>query len=98
LDGGITSGLQEDHLAHATPAALKLLAIVENAEIVLAIELLAATQAYELSSGGHARAPSTEVAYRRVRAIIPRYNDDRPLGEDIARAARLLREQTAGEP
>ena len=23
LDGGITSGLQEDHLSHATPAALK---------------------------------------------------------------------------
>ncbi len=32
LDGGVTSGLQEDHLAHATPAAVKLLKILGNAE------------------------------------------------------------------
>ncbi len=41
LDGGITSGLQEDHLTHATPAALKALQILDNAEHILAIELLA---------------------------------------------------------
>ena len=48
LDGGVTSGLQEDHLSHATPGALKLLKIIDNAESIVAIELLAAAQAYEL--------------------------------------------------
>ncbi|MFP3608267.1 aromatic amino acid lyase, partial [Paraburkholderia sp. SIMBA_053] len=48
LDGGITSGLQEDHLCHATPAALKALEIVDNAGRIVAIELLAAAQAYDL--------------------------------------------------
>ena len=36
LDGGVTSGLQEDHLSHATPGALKLLKIIDNAEIIVA--------------------------------------------------------------
>jgi histidine ammonia-lyase len=56
LDGGVTSGLQEDHLSHATPGALKLLKIIDNAEIILAIELLAASQAYELQRDADGRA------------------------------------------
>jgi histidine ammonia-lyase len=108
LDGGVTSGLQEDHLAHATPAALKLLKIVENTEAILAIELLAAAQAYDL---GHeapaesrgparapARAPATEAAYRRVRRTVGFYRDDRPLAGDIDAVRALLRAEDAGPP
>jgi histidine ammonia-lyase len=91
LDGGITSGLQEDHLSHATPAALKLLKIIDNAEAILAIELLAAAQAYELQRVAHARAPYTHAVHRRVRALIPHYRDDRPLGADLQRARELLK-------
>jgi histidine ammonia-lyase len=91
LDGGVTSGLQEDHLSHATPAALKLLRIIDNAEIIIAIELLAATQAYELQRDPASRAPQTDAAYRKVRAVIPPYRDDRPLGADIQRARELLK-------
>lgn len=90
LDGGVTSGLQEDHLSHATPAALKLLRIVDNAESVVAIELLAAAQAYELQGVSHPRAAQTDAVYRRVRALVPSYRDDRPLGADIQRARELL--------
>ncbi len=90
LDGGITSGLQEDHLSHATPAALKLLKIIDNAEGILAIELLAAAQAYELQRVSLDRAVQTDALYRRVRAHIPQYKDDRPLGADIQRARELL--------
>jgi histidine ammonia-lyase len=90
LDGGVTSGLQEDHLSHATPGALKLLKIIDNAESVVAIELLAAAQAYELQRDSFARAAQTDAAYRRVRAVIPPYADDRPLGTDIQRARELL--------
>jgi histidine ammonia-lyase len=92
LDGGVTSGLQEDHLSHATPGALKLLKIIDNAEIIVAIELLAAAQAYELQRTSAARAPQTDAVFRRIRALIPPYRDDRPLGADIQRARELLRE------
>ncbi|MFP4906138.1 aromatic amino acid lyase, partial [Paraburkholderia sp. BR14261] len=59
LDGGVTSGLQEDHLCHATPAALKALAVIENSNRILGIELLAAAQAYDLQPLDAARAPYT---------------------------------------
>jgi histidine ammonia-lyase len=91
LDGGITSGLQEDHLSHATPAALKLLKIIDNAELIIAIEVLAAAQAYELQRDAFARAPQTDEVYRRIRALIPQYKDDRPLGLDILKARELIR-------
>ncbi|MDQ0395360.1 histidine ammonia-lyase [Labrys monachus] len=90
LDGGITSALQEDHLTHATPAALKALDILDNAEHILAIELLAATQAYDLLEGGLARAAGTDLLYRDVRAALPPYRDDRPLAGDIAVARGIL--------
>jgi histidine ammonia-lyase len=91
LDGGVTSGLQEDHLSHATPGALKLLKIIDNAEVIVAIELLAAAQAYELQRDSRPRAAQTDAVYRRLRAIIPQYRDDRPLGADIERARELLK-------
>lgn len=90
LDGGVTSGLQEDHLCHATPAALKALTIIENSSRILGIELLAATQAYDLQSVSAARAPYTEGLYAQVRAILPIYRDDRPLAEDMTRAFHLI--------
>jgi histidine ammonia-lyase len=90
LDGGVTSGLQEDHLCHATPAVLKLLKIIDNAESIIAIELLAAAQAYELQPDSLARAARTDAIYRRVRALVPQFRDDRPLGADIQRARELL--------
>jgi histidine ammonia-lyase len=90
LDGGVTSGLQEDHLSHATPAALKLLKIIDNAEVILAIELLAAAQAYDLQREPSARAPHTDAVYRWLRARIARYEDDRPLGADIESAREML--------
>jgi histidine ammonia-lyase len=90
LDGGVTSGLQEDQLVHATPAAIKLLKILDNAETILAIELLAAAQAYELQRGIELRAARTEAIYRRVRSDIDHYRDDRPLGGDIEKARRII--------
>ncbi|MEX3932003.1 histidine ammonia-lyase [Paraburkholderia phymatum] len=92
LDGGITSGLQEDHLCHATPAALKALEIVDNTGRIIAIELLAAAQAYDLQSVDAPRAPHTDALWRRVRAVVPTYRDDRPLADDMAAAFRMIGE------
>ncbi|SDR26976.1 histidine ammonia-lyase [Paraburkholderia fungorum] len=93
LDGGITSGLQEDHLCHATPAALKALEIVDNAARIVAIELLAAAQAYDLQSGAAPRAPHTETLWQRVRRALPVYRDDRPLADDMRVAFRLITDE-----
>jgi histidine ammonia-lyase len=90
LDGGITSGLQEDHLCHATPAALKALEIVDNAGRIVAIELLAAAQAYDLQTLDAPRAPYTDSLWRRVRSAVPTYRDDRPLAEDMTVAFRII--------
>ncbi|WP_370673930.1 histidine ammonia-lyase [Pleomorphomonas sp. PLEO] len=89
LDGGITSALQEDHLSHATPASLKALSVIENAEAILGIELLAAAQAHEFRHEG--RAPGTDRLYRQVRDVVPSYADDRPLADDMALASGLIR-------
>jgi histidine ammonia-lyase len=90
LDGGITSGLQEDHLSHATPGALKLLKIIDNAQVIAAIELLAAAQAYELQRDSRTRAAHTDAVYRQVRALIAPYRDDRPLAGDIESARKMV--------
>ncbi|MFP3274481.1 MAG: histidine ammonia-lyase [Paraburkholderia sp.] len=90
LDGGITSGLQEDHLCHATPAALKALEIIDNAGRIVAIELLAAAQAYDLQTLDAARAPYTDSLWRDLRRTVPTYRDDRPLAEDMALAFRMI--------
>lgn len=94
LDGGITSALQEDILTHATPAAWKALAIVDNLERILAIELLAAAQAYDLQPSATAKANRTGALYQRIRAAIPIYADDRPMNEDFDRMRLFIQEST----
>ena len=94
LDGGITSALQEDILTHATPAAFKALAIVDNLERILAIELLAAAQAYDLQPQATGKAKRTGALYQRIRAAVPHYSDDRPMNEDFERMRRVIEEST----
>jgi histidine ammonia-lyase len=99
LDGGVTSALQEDFLAHPTGAALKLHQILDNVETVLAIELLSAVEAADFraeQAPRATRAAGTDLIHHQVRGIVDRYADDRPLGSDIARAARLVRERRPG--
>jgi histidine ammonia-lyase len=91
LDGGVSSGLQEDEIPHATTGALRLLDIIANFEMILGIELLAAAQAYECHTLKSARAPATERVYRQFREVVPHYSDDRPLGADMQSAAQFLR-------
>jgi histidine ammonia-lyase len=86
-----TSAGKEDHVSMGMTAALKLRAIVENAEHVLAIELLAAAEGLEY------RAPlkpgqGVRRAYEIVRAHAPRLTRDRALSHDIARLAAVIRQ------
>ncbi|MCC8931966.1 HAL/PAL/TAL family ammonia-lyase [Rhizobium sp. 'Codium 1'] len=95
LDGGITSALQEDILTHATPAAGKALAILDNLETVLAIELAAAAQAYDLQPSGAGRAMATEKLYQWVRRDVGFYRDDQPLNAVIRKIQDMLKSTAA---
>ncbi|EJB01699.1 histidine ammonia-lyase [Rhizobium leguminosarum bv. trifolii WSM597] len=92
MDGGLTSGLQEDFLAHPTAAAGKLLAVIDNAEYILAIELMAGAQAHDFLAATAPRAPGTDLVYRAVRERVSHYGDERPLNGDIEAVRSLIRE------
>ena len=91
LDGGVSSGLQEDEISHATPAALKALAVVDNLETMLAIELLCAAQAYEFQDAALKPAPALGAVFAGLRQKVSAYADDRPLAGDIGVAVQFIR-------
>jgi len=93
-DGGLTSALQEDFLAHPTAAANKLLAIIENAEYILSIEWMAATQAHDFIESVAARASGTDALYGLLRTHVAPYSDDRPPSADIEAIRSLMSQHT----
>ncbi|MFN2623551.1 MAG: histidine ammonia-lyase [Chthoniobacterales bacterium] len=91
VDNLPTSGGKEDHVSMGMTSALKLRGIVENAEHLFAIELLAAAEGLEFRrplKGG----VGVEQAYERVRKLSPAVEADRSLSSDIARVAAAIRE------
>jgi histidine ammonia-lyase len=91
IDNLPTSGGKEDHVSMGMTAALKLRTIVENAEHVLAIELLAAAEGLEFRHPLKAGV-GVEEAYARVRKISPAVDADRSMSSDIARVASAIRD------
>lgn len=85
-----TSANQEDHVSMGPIAARKAMAVITNAEQVLAIEALAATQAVEFHEPLQ---PSAAAAAVRdaVRARVPRLDKDRVLHDELVLAAELVR-------
>ncbi len=57
----------------------------------MAVEVLAAAQAYDLRRDSLGRAAKSDAVYQLVRGAVPHYRDDRPLGDDIDIARRLVR-------
>lgn len=91
VDNLPTSGGKEDHVSMGMTSAIKLRSIVENAEHLLAIELLAAAEGLEFRrplKGG----VGVEQAYDRVRKLSPTVEADRSMSSDIARVATAIRE------
>lgn len=90
IDNLPTSGGKEDHVSMGMTSALKLRTIVENAEYLIAMELLSGAEALEF------RRPlksslAVERAYERVRSISPTVNEDRSLSVDIEKVATAIR-------
>jgi histidine ammonia-lyase len=91
VDNVPTSGGKEDHVSMGMTGALKFRTIVENAEHLLAIELLAAAEALEFRrplKGG----VGVERAYQTVRALVPASTEDRSMSRDIEMIAAALRD------
>src|SRR5947199_482411 len=90
VDNVPTSGGKEDHVSMGMTGALKFRAIVDLAENLLAIELLAGAEGLEQRrplKGG----VSVERAFAAVRKIARPLTQDRPLSGDIAGAAEAIR-------
>jgi histidine ammonia-lyase len=90
VDSIPTSANQEDHVSMGMTAARQAAAILENAEQVLAIELLCAAQGIDF------RAPlqpgrGTMAAHRLLRKHIPRLDRDRIMAPDLKQAVALVR-------
>jgi histidine ammonia-lyase len=90
VDNITTSGGKEDHVSMGMTSALKLRSIVELAENLFAIELLAAAEGLEHRrplKGGR----GVERAFAAVRNVAPPLRHDRALSGDIARVAEAIR-------
>ncbi|WP_046632812.1 HAL/PAL/TAL family ammonia-lyase [Neorhizobium galegae] len=96
LGGGITSALQEDILTHATPAADKALAILDNLQTILAIEVMAAAQAYDQQPRSVAKAARTAALYARARGEVSFYRDDQPLNTVVAKIRSMMGTTSVG--
>jgi histidine ammonia-lyase len=94
VDSIPTSAGQEDHVSMGNASGLKAWQVLDNAEHVLAIELLTGAQAVEfhapLAPGAGGRA-----ARELVRSISARLEDDRSLADDIEALAATIRDGSA---
>ena len=68
--------------------------MANNAEYILAIELMAAAQAHDFLGHSGSRAPGTDLIYNLARDRVSHYEDDRPLGLDIEALRSLLRQKS----
>lgn len=91
VDNVPTDGGKEDHVSMGMTAATKLRSIVENAELVTAIELITAAEGLEY------RAPlvpgrGVKRACEIVRSHVPRLTADRSMSADIQKIVERIRD------
>src|SRR6266852_4294703 len=91
IDNIPTDGGKEDHVSMGMTAATKLRSIVDNAELITAIELITAAEGLEY------RAPlqpgrGVKQAYEIVRKHVPRLTADRAMSGEIQMIAEAIRD------
>ncbi len=89
VDSIPTSANQEDHVSMGTIATRKAWKILENAENVLAIELMTAAQALEFRDTKKLGKITGEV-YRMIRSKVKKLDSDRELTDDIYAIKKLF--------
>jgi histidine ammonia-lyase len=90
VDSIPTSANKEDHVSMGAISARKCRSVVQNAEAVVAIELLCGCQAVDLLTKGKP-GRGTAAAYAVCRGKIPMLDKDRELSRDIEAMVELLR-------
>jgi histidine ammonia-lyase len=90
VDSVPTSGGKEDHVSMGMTGALKLRQVVTNAEYVLAMELMAATQGLDYRKPLKPAREVEQAAYA-VRAMSPPLKEDRVLANEIESLAQAVR-------
>lgn len=91
VDSIPSSAGQEDHVSMGMTAARHARDVVANAELVVAMEAMAAAQALDLRAP-LAPAPGTRAARDAIREAVPFLDADRELRPDIDACAWLVRE------
>jgi len=89
VDSIPTSAGREDHVSMGTWAARKLAAVVDNARLVLAVELLEAAQGLDFKRPLRS-SPALERAHAIVREVASALDGDHTLHPDIVAAACVL--------
>lgn len=91
VDSIPTSANQEDHVSMAAHGARRLLAMVENADSIIAIEYLAAVQGCDFHHPLRS-SPVLEDLRATLRERVPSLEDDRYFHSDIQAALTLVRD------
>jgi histidine ammonia-lyase len=91
VDSIPSSAGQEDHVSMGMTAARHSRDVVEAAEIVVAIEALAAAQALDLRAPLEP-SPGTRAARDAIREAVPFLERDRELAPDIEAVTRMVRD------
>jgi len=90
VDSIPTSANFEDFVSMGTIAARKAVEILRNAEYIVAIELLCATQGIDFR-GSDKLGKGTKVAYSVIRKRVPVLKEDRASSRDIEAVVELIR-------
>ena len=90
VDNVPTDGGKEDHVSMGMTAATKLRSLVENAELLTAIELVTAAEGLEYRKPLKA-GRGVQRAYEIVRARVARLENDRSMANDIQMIAAAIR-------
>ena len=90
VDSIPTSADKEDHVSMGTIAARKFQQVVKNAEHIVAMEYLSATQAIDLLRPKKS-SPAIEKVHELIRKTVPFAEEDRVFGKDIEAIKTLIR-------
>ena len=81
---------QEDFVSMGMTTAIKTRQIIENVWSIVAIEMMAAAQAFEFRLPVQA-SPGCQAAFEVVRRHVKKLEEDRPMYDDINRLTQVLR-------
>lgn len=81
---------QEDHVSMGANAATKCAKVIENVYEVLAVEIMASTQALEFRRPLQS-SPKIEELFRKYREVVPFVDVDRVMYTDMARSVEFLK-------